>query len=167
MSAYLHPEQRRLFLKSKTRELIAAVGGIEAAAAIVKRGKSTVGRWQDFECADSAPLVCIAALETACGSAIVTAALAGAASRACAYTPAPARAREACAQAFAEFAGKAGRINGELVLALADNVVTPVEARQCMQAIGAVRDTLERMEHHLHSSIETPGPRLVTGKEAG
>lgn len=173
MNTFLHPDQRQRYLTAKTRELIAACGGIAAAAEITQRGTSTVGRWQDFESEDSAPMVCVAMMETACGLPIVTGAMSGQASAsraragALAHVRTPARAREDCTQAFAALHQQAGTLSAELVLALADSEVTPVEARTCSKHLKDIRKTLDSIETALHAAVPPSGGFKVIDGEAG
>lgn len=173
MNAFLHPDQRQRYLTAKTRELIAACGGVAAAAEITRRGTSTVGRWQDFDAADSAPMVCIAMMETACGVPIVTAAIAAqvAPSRARAdarvHMRTPARARECCTKAFAELHQQAGTLSAELVLALADGKVTPAEARTSSKHMADLRATLTSIETALHAAVPSASRLRVVDGEAG
>jgi hypothetical protein len=159
VSDILHPEQRRRFLTAKTRELIAACGGIEAAAEITNRSSSTVGRWQDFNGNDLAPMECIAAMEAVTGVPIVSLALARAPARAPAhvFAPARARAREDCVTAFADLNERAGRLNTGLMLALQDGEVSAGEVQTLSKTAGQVRAVLDRMEHALHAAV-TPRP---------
>lgn len=159
-SAYLTPPQRRAYFTAKTRELIAACGGIEAAAEICNRTKSTVARWQDMECADSAPVECISAMEHAAQVAIVSTAMqAGLAPRAGAHAPAPARAREGAAEGLAEIGLQIGRLNAETVLALSDGEVSPAEHKMLLALSGQVRRTLDTMDRNLSAAVE--GKRLT------
>lgn len=166
MNPFLHPEQRRRLLTAKTRELIAAVGGIEAAAEICARGKSTVARWQDFETGDSAPVECVMRMEMAAGVAIVSQALAESLSS-CApartHTHAPARAREGCAEALAEMTMQAGTVGSQLVKALADGKVTATEAQMSSRFIGQLRRTIDEMETNLHGAVSPAGLKVVEG----
>lgn len=166
MNPFLHPEQRRRLLTARTRELIAACGGIEAAAEICNRCKSTVGRWQDFETGDSAPVECIMRMEMAAGAAIVSTALSDSLAS-CARAPAPARtparAREGCADALSEMLMHAGTVSSHLVRSLADGKVTPTEAKMSGELLRHLRVALDTIEVNLHGAVETPKPRLVEG----
>lgn len=63
-------------LKTASRRLAGAAGGVEAAASITRVGKTAIGRYQDPHGADFMPLDVVADLEAATGRPFVTEALA-------------------------------------------------------------------------------------------
>ncbi len=167
MTDISHPDQRRLFLKAKSRELIAEFG-VEAAAEITGRSTSTVSRWQHPDTHDYAPIDCIALLQVACGRPIVSESLfrlhtaeQRAAARAGTCAPAPARAHEERVSAFSQLAAAANDLNTSLAIAISDGQITPGECQQGLKLIADTRRNMEAMERVLVKGAGNTGPRAV------
>lgn len=120
---------RHFMLKAAQRDLIAAAGGIERAAAVCSYGKSTVGRWANAESPELMPLDALFSLEEETGRHDMSAAIAAARGRAfadAASTPA----NGSVMSAHAEAVVRMGELMSDGAMAFADGQLTPAEIGQ-------------------------------------
>ncbi|KQZ82043.1 hypothetical protein ASD64_09085 [Mesorhizobium sp. Root157] len=133
---------RHFLLKAKQRDLIAAVGGIERAAAICSFGKSTVGRWANAESPELMPLEAVFALEEECCRFDMSEAIAGARGRRFAETEVSASDNVSVMASHAEAVVQMGELMTAGALAFADGKLTPAEANQIDKALASVERSL-------------------------
>lgn len=129
---------RHYLLKAKQRDLIAAVGGIERAAAICSYGKSTVGRWGNSDSPELMPLDAMFALEEECGRFDMSEAIAAARGRRFAETEISASDNVSVMASHAEAVVQMGELMTAGALAFADGKLTPAEATQIDRALAKV-----------------------------
>lgn len=129
---------RHFLLKAKQRDLIAAVGGIERAAAICSYGKSTVGRWGNSDSPELMPLDAMFALEEECGRFDMSEAIAAARGRRFAETEISASDNVSVMASHAEAVVQMGELMTAGALAFADGKLTPAEATQIDRALAKV-----------------------------
>lgn len=121
---------RHFLLKAKQRDLIAACGGIERAAAICNYSKSTVGRWANAEGPELMPLDAIFALEEECGRFDMSEAICAARGRLMAETELAAGANASVMERYAETISQFGALATTGAMAFADLKLTANEAAQ-------------------------------------
>lgn len=129
---------RHFLLKAKQRDLIAAVGGIERAAAICSYGKSTVGRWGNSDSPELMPLDALFALEEECGRFDMSEAIAASRGRRFAETEIAASDNVSVMASHAEAVVQMGELMTAGALAFADGKLTPSEASQIDRALAKV-----------------------------
>jgi len=155
---------RHFLLKAKQRDLIAAVGGVERAAAISSYGKSTVGRWYHADSPEVMPLDAIFALEEECGRFDMSEAIASARGRRFAETDLASEAANACIMArHAEAALRFGELASASAMAFADGKLTPAEATQIDKATAALEKALGDLRKATANARGAGGLSLVSG----
>lgn len=133
---------RHFLLKAKQRDLIAAAGGIERAAAICNYGKSTVGRWANADSPDIMPLDALFALEEETGRFDMSEAIAAARGRRFAEAEISGADNVTVMSSHAEAVVQMGELMTAGALAFADGRLTPAEAAQIDKALSAVERSL-------------------------
>lgn len=129
---------RHFLLKAKQRDLIAAVGGIERAAAVCSYGKSTVGRWANADSPELMPLDALFALEEECGRFDMSEAISAARGRRLAETEIASADNGSVMASHAETVVQMGELMTAGALAFADGRLTPAEAQQIDRALAKV-----------------------------
>ncbi len=124
---------RNRMLKERTGELIAVVGGLEAAAAYCRVSKTTLGRYASQSVADVdyfAPVDVVRCLEAVAGEPIVTAHLAVEAGGAFVVVPRAAADGGDLLTLLAAQSRESSELTNALCLGLADGRLTGAEARK-------------------------------------
>ncbi len=129
---------RHFLLKAKQRDLIAAAGGIERAAAICSYSKSVVGRWYNPDSPEIMELPALFALEEETGRYDLSEAIAQARGRRLADDDLTAAANGCVMASHAETVVQMGELMTSGALAFADGKLTPAEALQIDKALAAV-----------------------------
>lgn len=129
-------------LKSATRDLVAACGGAERAAALVGLGDSQVSRWQVASEPDLIGVAAVMVMETECGLAPVTRVLAEATGRALGLPESALDAGGTVMASHAAVMTRAADLMRETAAALADGRITPAEAERMCREAGAVERAL-------------------------
>lgn len=159
---------RFFLLKAKQRDLIAAAGQIERAAALCNRSKSEVGRWNHADSPDLMPLDAIFALEEETGRFDMSEAIAAARGRRFAETETAGTAENASIMArHAEALMKVGDLASAGALAFADGRLTPAEALQIDRATAALEASLAELRQLLAGARSAGGISLVSGGQGG
>lgn len=157
---------RHFLLKAKQRDLIAAVGGIERAAAICSFGKSTVGRWANGESPELMPLEAIFALEEECGRCDMSEAIAQVRGRRFADVEASAADNVSVMASHADAVVQMGELMTAGALAFADGKLTPAEAQQIDKAVASVERSLAEYRKVVAGVRGAGGLSLVNGGAA-
>lgn len=129
---------RHFLLKAKQRDLIAAAGGIERAAAICSFSKSVVGRWNNPDSPEIMELPAIFALEEETGRFDMSEAIAQSRGRRYADEALTGSANGSVMASHAEAVVQMGELMTAGALAFADGRLTPAEAQQIDRALAAV-----------------------------
>jgi hypothetical protein len=151
---------RHFMLKAAQRDLIAAAGGIERAAAVCSFGKSTVGRWANGESPELMPLEAIFALEEETGRHDVSAAIAAARGRT--FVDKDAIPANGCVMgAHAESVVRMGDLMSEGAMAFADGELTPAEITQLDRKLAAAMDHMGEYRRILADAKGRGGLKVV------
>jgi hypothetical protein len=151
---------RHFMLKAAQRDLIAAAGGIERAAAVCSYGKSTVGRWANGESPELMPLEAMFALEEETGRHDLSAAIAAARGKRFAETETVA-ANGCVMSAHAEAVVRMGELMTEGALAFADGQITPSESSQIDRALAKVNDAVSEYRKILAGGRAAGGMKVM------
>lgn len=139
-------------IKAATRDLVAAVGGVDRAALVAGASSSQVSRWQLVTEPDLIPLIKFARLEADCGLALVSGALAGLAG----WRIERAGEREdepvAIMARQAEAVGEMARLMQVAADAFADGRLTPAEAQELDRVAGDAMAKLDRLRQTLSAA---------------
>ncbi len=114
--------------KAAQRDLIKACGGIERCSEIVAVSKSQVGRWNNAQDIDLMPLNVVYVLESECGIAFVTKALASLNGRSLEENDKPNHKNTDIMTTFADTVHHTSELMKAGIDALADGKITPNEA---------------------------------------
>lgn len=123
-------------LKERTGELVAAVGGLEAAASYCRVTKTTLGRYTSLAAADAdyfAPIDVVRCLETAAGDPIVTAHLSTEAGGVFVAVPDVSASGADLLHLLAVQSRESSELTTAMCDGLADGVLTAAEARKAMR----------------------------------
>lgn len=153
---------RHFLLKAKQRDLIAAAGGIERAAAVCSYSKSEVGRWNNPDSPDLMELPAIFALEEETGRFDMSEAICAARGRRFAEAEA-AVANGSVMAAHAEAVVRMGEVMTEGALAFADGKLTPSESAQIDRAVSKLEKTAADYRRVLASARAAGGLKIVAG----
>lgn len=151
-------------VKSATRDLVKACGGLVRSGEIVHASKTEVGRWQSATDEDIIPLPAAMALEAECGIPFVLNAYAGLLGRRVAD---PAEEGGAAASVFvrhAEAVGAAAEMMAAGAAAAADNRLTPAEAERMDRAAGSLEGSIGLLRRDL-AAAKAGSLRVVGGDE--
>lgn len=118
---------RHYLLKAKQRDLIAAAGGIERAAAICSFSKSVVGRWNNPDSPEIMELAAIFLLEEETGRYDMSEAIAASRGRSFADEAVPAGDNACMMAAHAEVVVRFGELISRAAVAFSDGRLTPSE----------------------------------------
>lgn len=129
---------RHFLLKAKQRDLIAAAGGIERAAAVCSYSKSVVGRWNNTDSPEIMELPAIFALEEETGRFDLSEAIAQARGRRFSDDVLTETANGSVMASHAEAVVQMGELMTSGALAFADGRLTPAEAQQIDRSLAAV-----------------------------
>jgi len=129
---------RHYLLKAKQRDLIAAAGGIERAAAICCYSKSVVGRWNNADSPELMELPAIFALEEETGRFDLSEAIAAARGRRFAGEEVSPSENGCVMASHAEAVVQMGELMTAGAIAFADGKLTPSEAQQIDRALASV-----------------------------
>jgi hypothetical protein len=151
---------RHFMLKAAQRDLIAAAGGIERAAAVCSYGKSTVGRWANGESPELMPLEAMFALEEETGRTDLSAAIAAGRGKRFAETE-TVSANGCVMSAHAEAVVRMGELMTEGALAFADGQITPAESAQIDRALAKVNDAVAEYRKILAGGRASGGLKVV------
>lgn len=155
---------RHFLLKAKQRDLIAAVGGIERAAAVCNYGKSTVGRWAHGDSPDLMPLDAIFALEEECGRFDMSEAIAAARGRRLAGSDIADQVVNACIMTrHAEVMVQVGELAASAAMAFSDGKLTPAEAVEIDRAAGKLERAVAEVRKATAAARGEGGISLVVG----
>lgn len=157
---------RHFLLKAKQRDLIAAAGGIERAAAVCSFGKSTVGRWANTESPELMPLEAVFALEEECGRFDMSEGIAAARGRRFADTEVSAADNVSVMASHADAVVQMGELMTAGALAFADGKLTPAEASQIDKAVASVERSLAEYRKVVAGVRGVGGLSLVGGGAA-
>lgn len=125
-----------LQIKRASERLVKSVGGIEAAASILGKGHSTVGRWVNRNDADySMPLADARELEANAPEPLITMALARLAGGVFFALPQAIGCDDALPAQVMLLVKELGDVSGAIGAALADGVVTPSEASAALEQL--------------------------------
>lgn len=124
-------------LKTSWKLVVADLGGIEAAAACTRVGKSVIAEYGAITSERFVPIDVVADAEAIGGRAHVTAALARAIG--CELVPVEARGSGDLAVVLSEIGRDAGRLFATAALALADGAVSPSEREDMIRELDALR----------------------------
>jgi len=156
---------RHFLLKAKQRDLIAAVGGVERAAAVCNFGKSTVGRCYNANGPDVMPLAAIFPLEEECERFDMSEAIAAARGRRFAETDIAADETHPNILArHAEAVMRVGELELASAVAFADGRLTPAEAEQIDRATAALERALLDLRKATANARGAGGVSLVGGE---
>jgi len=134
---------RHFLIKARQRDLIAAAGGIERAAAICSFGKSTVGRWANSDSPELMPLEAVFLLEEETGRFDMTEAIVQARGRTLADSDVlAASANSSVMERHAEALAQFGELATVGALAFADMKLTPAEATQIDRVAAKLLDAV-------------------------
>lgn len=136
---------RHFLLKAKQRDLIAAAGGIERAAAVCNFSKSQVGRWANADSPELMPLDALFALEEETGRFDMSEAIAAARGRRFDEGALEAVANGSIMARHAETIVQAGELMSTGALAFSDGKLTPAEAQAIDRAAGALERGLAEL----------------------
>ncbi|WP_230769514.1 phage regulatory CII family protein [Sphingomonas sp. Leaf4] len=123
-------------LKERTSELVARVGGLEAAANFCRVSKTALGRYTSQSPADAdyfAPVDVVRCLETAAGEAIVTAHLASEAGGVFVAVPDVSASGADLLQLLSEQSRESSELTSAICTGLADGILTGAEGRRIMR----------------------------------
>jgi hypothetical protein len=151
---------RHFLLKAKQRDLIAAAGGIERAAAVCSYGKSTVGRWANADNSELMPLDAIFALEEETGRFDMSEAITQARGRSVAEVEATA-ANGSVMTAHAEAVVSMGELMTEGAIAFADGKLTPAESAQIDRALAKLQNAATEYRKILAGARAAGGLKVV------
>ncbi|MDQ0456025.1 hypothetical protein [Rhizobium paknamense] len=154
-------------IKAAQRDLIRLVGGIERAALISSVSKSHIGRMNNATDPELMPISVVFALESECGVPLVTSALAELNGRRLSDPGAEQAADRNVLTSYTAVVQRAADLTSGGAVAIADMVVTPVEARKMDRDAAEVELAVSELRKALAVVIERGGeklgPRLVHG----
>lgn len=156
---------RHFLLKAKQRDLIAAAGGIERAAAICCFSKSVVGRWSNPDSPEIMELPAIFALEEETGRYDMSEAIVQARGRRMADDDLTAAANGCVMASHAETVVQMGELMTSGALAFADGKLTPAEATQIDKALAAVERATGEYRKVIARVRGAGGQTIVGGRE--
>ena len=157
---------RHFLLKAKQRDLIAAAGGVERAAAVCSYGKSTVGRWYHGDSPELMPIDAIFALEEETGRHDMSEAIAMARGRSFADADGGTQAANACVMSrHAEVMVRIGALASAAAMAFSDGRLTPAEAAEIDKVASQVEHALAEMRKATAGARGAGGISLVAGGE--
>lgn len=139
-------------LKERTGELVAAVGGLEAAANFCRVSKTALGRYASLSVGDAdyfAPIDVIRCLETVAGEAIVTAHLASEAGGVFVVVPDVSAKGADLLQLLADQSRESSELTAAICAGLADGILTSDEARKAMREAEQLATVAMRMRAEL------------------
>lgn len=151
---------RHFLLKAKQRDLIAAAGGIERAAAVCSFGKSTVGRWANGESPELMPLEAIFALEEETGRFDMSEAIAAARGRRFSDSETQ-PANGSLMSAHADAVVRMGELMSEGAMAFADGQLTPAESAQLDRSLAKVAEAVSDYRRILAGAKAAGGLKVV------
>jgi len=151
---------RHFLLKAKQRDLIAAAGGIERAAAVCSYSKSEVGRWNNPDSPDIMELPAIFALEEETGRFDMSEAIGAARGRRFADVEAV-PANGSVMAAHAETVVRMGELMTEGALAFADGQLTASESTRIDRALSKVEAGLAEYRKILAGARAAGGLKVV------
>lgn len=154
---------RHFLLKAKRRDLIAAAGGIERAAAICSYSKSAVGRWNNPDSPEIMELPAIFALEEETGRHDMSEAIAAARGRAFTEAQIAPNAADNLLQRHAEMAAAAAEVMAAGAMAYSDNRLTPSEALQIDATLAKMGRLIDDYRRDLAGARANGGLSVVAG----
>lgn len=154
---------RHFLLKAKQRDLIAAAGGVERAAAVCSYSKSAVGRWYDGESPDLMPLPALFALEEETGRYGLSEGIIAARGRRLAEGEISEAANASVMSAHAEAVVRMGELMTEGALAFADGQLTPSEGTQIDRALSRLIEAAGDYRKVLAGAKASGGLSVVKG----
>lgn len=155
---------RHFLIKAKQRDLIAAAGGIERAAAVCDRSKSVVGRWFNGDNPEWIDLPALFALEEETGRFDLSEAIAALRGRSFADAAAAGHDTNACIMArHAEAMVQVGELAASAAMAFSDGRLTPAEASQIDRAASALERAISELRKATAGARGDGGISLVKG----
>lgn len=153
---------RHFLLKAKQRDLIAAAGGIERAAAICSYSKSVVGRWNNPDSPEIMELPAIFALEEETGRFDLSEAIAQARGKRFADSGVEPAANASLMARNAAVAVQVGELLTSAALAFSDGQLTPNEAQQIDRTASKLEEALADFRKALAGARSAGGARIST-----
>lgn len=154
---------RHFLLKAKQRDLIAAAGGIERAAAICSYSKSVVGRWNNPDSPEIMELPAIFALEEETGRHDMSEAIASARGKRFAASEVEPGANGSVMSSHAAAVVQMGELMTAGAMAFADGKLTASEATQIDRALSALQRAVDDYRKVMAGVRGDGGRSLVPG----